>query len=124
MDAQRPGDPLATRMCSASFRGGGVEVGLRRAGELELAAGLERDAAERASLRSPIGLSSSIKGLPAGARRDAVEQGADAVVAFVGDGPQRIGVEDVLFVLGADAPFALRLCRRATWPRSGRRAIR
>ena len=64
----------------------GVELGrgvvhglLRRAGKLELAARLQRDAADRFVVAQADGVVAVVERMPAGARFDALEQRADAV---------------------------------------------
>ena len=101
------------RRCASSLGGGVVQVDLRRAGEFELAAGLERDAADGVVAQADR-VVAVVERVPAGAPSDAVEQGVDAVVArHRGRGGAGSCGRNVLFVLGADAPFGLGLLPRA-----------
>ena len=78
----------------------------RRAGELELAAGLERHGAAGLAL-GPLQRDDVLAlqdRLPAEAGDQPLHQGAHAARALVGNGAQRVGVEQELLVLGADAP--------------------
>ena len=81
----------------------------RRAGELELAAGLERDAAGIAAERDDVAV--LLDRLPAEALQ-APEDRTDAVGPIIGQRPEVAAAEGELLVLGADAPFVARLAAR------------
>ena len=88
---------------------GGMHIGMRGAGELELAAGLERNATGHLVIAQADGGAAIEEGLPAGARADPLKQGMDAAVALIGHGADRPFAIDVLLVLRPDAPFGFRL---------------
>ena len=87
----------------------------RRAGELELAAGLERHGAASLALGPLQG--DDVVALqdrhPAEPGDQAFHQRAHAARAVIGNGLQRVGVEQELLVLGADAPGAAPACEPA-----------
>ena len=84
----------------------------RRAGKLELPAGLERDRAAAGHVGEPDDVVALHDRLPAEQVLHAVEQRADAARPAVGHGPVAVHGEDELLVLGADAEFRLRLAAR------------
>ena len=79
----------------------------RRAAELELAAGLEADAAALLGERDRLAVLEHR--LPAEPGGQALEQGPDAARAVVGQRPQVLAGEAELLVLGADPPGGARL---------------
>ena len=83
--------------------GDGMDGRLRRAGKLELAARLERDRAAAVRIVEADQRALVLDRRPAEARLGAFEQGPDAALALVGDGPQIGRVERELLVLDADA---------------------
>ena len=84
----------------------------RRAGKLELPAGLERDRAAAGHVGEPDDVLALHDRLPAEQMLHAVEQGADAARPAIGHGPVAVHGEDELLVLGADAEFRFRLAAR------------
>lgn len=105
MNVERGADLLDHTHMLGGLGGGGMQVGLRRAGQFELPTRLERNAAVSLHIPQADGIAFVEKGLPAGAFGDAIEQSADAVRSLIGHRAERIGVEHVFFVLGADAPL-------------------
>ena len=102
------GDPFRRSQMRVEFAGGGMHVGDRRAGELELAARLDRDRA--AFLRRQTDDVAGIEDrLPAGLATDAFQQRPDAAVARIGNRFAGLGVEGDLLVLGADREGFARL---------------
>src|SRR5690606_4458662 len=84
----------------------------RGAGELELAAGLERDAAPGSRFQRDRA-AALLDALPASLRHHPIEEGRDAAGPVVGDPVARSGVDTDLLVLGPDAPAHARLLGRA-----------
>ena len=84
----------------------------RRAGQLELPAGLERDRAAAGHVGEPDDVVALHDRLPAEQMLHAIEQRADAARPAIGHGPMAIHGEDEFLVLGADAEFRLRLAAR------------
>src|SRR5687767_3351721 len=86
----------------------------RRAGKLELTAGLKTDSAALwailAAERDDVALLQHR--VPTEAILDAIEQRADAALAVIGDRRMVARIEAELLVLGADAPIALGLRSR------------
>lgn len=109
MNVERPTDGATVGEMRVEFGGGFVDGLLRAAAQLELAAGLKRDAADGAEISQPDRIFFVVEIVPASTGLDACEQGMNAVPALVLHGRQRILAIDVLFVLGADAPFGFRL---------------
>ncbi len=105
MDVERLGHGAGNAQMLAHLLGGAVQIHLRRPGELELATRLERDAAGDLVVPEPDRVVPVIKRVPARCLLDAGEQRTNPLLAFIGHWPQRIGVEDVLFVFGADPPL-------------------
>ena len=105
MDVERPADGATILEVGVEFERGVVQGELRGARQLELAAGLERDAADGVVALQPDRVFAVEEGMPAGPGLDALQQGVDAVVALVGDRGERGFPIDVLFVLGADPPL-------------------
>ena len=93
----------------------------RRAGELELAAGLERDRAAADRVGEPDDVVGVEDRLPAEERLHAFEQRADAARPVIGHRRVAVLVEAELLVLGADPPFVARLAagfeQPASWSR-------
>ena len=81
MDVQRTADGAAILEMRIELGGGVMDGDLRRAGELELAAGLERDAADGGEVAQPDRLVAIEERVPAGALADALEQRLDSIVA-------------------------------------------
>ena len=105
-DPERLRDRVHERDVLAELAHRLVQRSERRAGELELTAGLERD-------RAAVALESDeLPGvgerLPAVLALDRREQRVDAALALVGNGPQRLRVQAELLVLGADPPVRAR----------------
>jgi hypothetical protein len=106
------GEGEAERLCDGADVGdmglelalGGVDVAERRAGEFELAAGLEADGAAAVVVGEPDDRFAVEDRLPAAAGAQALEQGADSGVAVVGDGGEIGAAEGELLVLGAEFP--------------------
>ena len=94
-----------TGQMGVEFGGGVMERRHRAAAQLELAAGLERDASNGRQVAEANGVVAVVEIIPAGARLDALEQSVDAGFTLIGDGTERPDAEDMLFVLGADAPL-------------------
>jgi hypothetical protein len=92
-------------MLSGPFGGGVVDGLLWRAGKLELPAGLQRDAAGDLLVAQADGIFAVVERMPAGARFDAGDQCADAVVSLIGHRPDRVPAKDMLLVFGADPPL-------------------
>jgi HflK protein len=101
------GDFLHLRQMVMHFRTGLVQVFQRRAGQLELAAGLQRDIAHPLAFQ-PDQIAALLDGLPAETLH-AFEDRANAVLAVIGDGRMVLQAEGKFFVLGADAPVRFRL---------------
>ena len=76
-------DGVAVGEVGVELGGGVVDGRLRGAAQLELAARLERDAADRAVVAQADRVVAVVEIFPAGARLDAFEQRVDAVVALV-----------------------------------------
>src|SRR5688500_10745700 len=100
MDVERSADGTAILEMGGELGSAVVDGFLRRAGELELAARLQRDAAGDLLVPQANGKIAIIERVPAGARLDAGKQGTDAVVAFVRHGADRRAAENVLLVFG------------------------
>ena len=81
----------------------------RRAGQLELAAGLQRNRALAGRLDEPDDVVLVEDRVPAQRALHALEQRADAALAAIGNRRVAVDVERKLFVLGADPPFVARL---------------
>ena len=84
----------------------------RRAGQLELPAGLERDRAAAGDVGEADDVVALHDRLPAEQVLHAVEQRADAARPAVGHRPVAVHGEDEFLVLGADAELRLRLAAR------------
>ena len=109
MDAEGLRHRLGQHQVEIGFLGRLVQRRQRGAGKLELAARFERDSAlPGRALQADDGVTVPDR-VGAELAGDAVEQGADAVRPAISHRTQRIGVEHVLFVLGADAPMVLGL---------------
>ncbi|MNL21116.1 hypothetical protein D3C87_1423910 [compost metagenome] len=109
MNIERRSHLLGDAHMFAQFRRRAMQVRHGGPTELELPAWLKRDAAGNLVVPEADRVFAVIKRVPAGFFLDAREERADALLALIGDRPQRIGVEHVLFVLGADAPLVGRL---------------
>src|SRR5690349_3724484 len=109
MDVQRAADGVAVGEVGVELDCCIVDVGVRGAAQLELAARLERDATNRAGVAEADRVVTIVEIVPAGSGLDAFEQRADAIVALVLDRTERGLPVDVLFVLGTDAPLGFRL---------------
>ena len=81
----------------------------RRAGKLELAAGLQRDRALAGRLHQTDDPALVEDRIPAERALHAFQQRADAAFAAIGHGCVAIDIERELFVFGADAPLVARL---------------
>ena len=81
----------------------------RRAGQLELAAGLQRNRAAPGDVVEPDDVAALHDRLPAEQKLHAFEQRADAARAFVGHGLTALQRERGLLVLGTDAELGRRL---------------
>ena len=109
MDAEPPADFVAIGQMRVELGRCLVNGFVRGAAQLELAAGLERDAADRAGVAQADGVAVVVEIFPALTGLDAGEERVDAVVTLVLDGADRGFAVDVLFVLGADAPLSFGL---------------
>ena len=87
------------------FGGGGMQGRHRRAGEFELATGLQRDGAAPFRIFETDRIAIVEDGLPAGAAGNSVKQSMNTVGPGIRHRSDRIAIKHVLFVLGADAPF-------------------
>src|SRR5262249_51813742 len=92
-----------------NFARGLVHGGERRAGELELSAGLERNRRIAGHRGEPDDVLAFHDRFPAEEQAHALEQGADAALALVGHRIMAADRERELLVLGADAELGLRL---------------
>ncbi len=106
-DAELPSNFADLDEMVAKFLIGLVHVLEGRAGQFELAAGLEAD---RAALRAVLAAERDDVALlrdriPAEAVLEPLEQRADAAFAFIRDRVMSVRIEAELLVLGADAPF-------------------
>jgi hypothetical protein len=90
------------------FRAGVVHGLDRRAGELELAARLERDRAAAGHVEHADDIAVLDNRLPAEQVLHAFEQRTDAAPALIRDRPMALDSEWKFLVLGADAEFRLR----------------
>ena len=115
-DAELAADLLRLHKMLARLLVGLVQIGERRAGELELPARLEADDAAFRAIETPErdDVALLLDAVPAEAAVDALEQRADATLAVIRDGRVAAPVEAELLVLGADAPFG----RSASTPSS------
>ena len=86
-----------------------MHVGDRRARELELPAGLDRDCAAAARVGQADDVARIEDGLPAGLAAEPFEQRLDADVPTVGNGRQGLLVERYRLVLGAEREGLARL---------------
>src|SRR5262249_2881712 len=86
-----------------------MEGGKRRAGKLELAAGLERNRAAAGDIGKPDQDLAFEDRLPAEEMAHALEECADAAMARVGNGPMVGDAKRKLLVLGADAEIGFPL---------------
>ena len=84
----------------------------RRARQLELATGLERNRAAAGDVEHADNVAVLVDRLPAEQVLHAVEQRADAAPSLVGNGPVAFDRKGEFLVLGADAEFRLRLDAR------------
>jgi hypothetical protein len=109
VNVERTADGATILEMRIELGGGIVDGELWRAREFELAARLERDAADGAEIAQADRVAAIEERVPAGASLDTVEQRVHAIVAGIGDRGERGFAVNVLFVLGADAPFGLRL---------------
>ena len=81
----------------------------RRAGKLELAAGLQRDRALAGRLDKADDVALVEDRIPAERLLHALQQRADAAFAAIGNGRVAVDIEGKLLVLGADPPLLARL---------------
>ncbi len=108
-DAERPGDLLDLRQMRTGLARRVVHRLDRGAGELELAARLERDGAAAGHVIKTDRMVALEDRLPAEQVLHALEKRPDAAPALVGHRRQVLDVERDLLVLGADAPLRLGL---------------
>ena len=89
MDVERAADGPAILEVAVELERRVVDGALRGAREFELAARLERDAADSKIVAQADGVFTIEEGVPASAGLDTVQQRVDAVGALVGDGGER-----------------------------------
>ena len=124
-DAERARDLACTCARCAMQLGAGLVHGLdRRAGQLELAARLERDRAAAGHVEQADDVAVLDDRLPAEQMLHAFEQRADAAAAVIGNRAVALDREGEFLVLGADAELRLRLARPLRTTRRARRASR
>ena len=111
-DPQRLGDGARDRKMAIKLVGGRVRVVERRAGKLELSAGLERNGAAAVRVVEADQMAAVFDAVPAEPLAHAFEQRPNAACAAVGDRRMVGAVEGDLFVLGADPERARRLAPR------------
>ena len=111
-DIERTRHLAHLRQVGEQFARGLVHVVDRRAGQFELAAGLERDRAAAGDVGEPDDVLALHDRLPAEQFVHAVEQRADAARPRIGHRPVIVHAKGKLFVLRADAEFRLRLAAR------------
>ncbi len=109
---QRPRHLAKLRQMRHQLVAGLVHRFERRAGQFELAAGLQRDRAAAGDVGETDDVLALHDRLPAEQVLHAVEQRADAARAGIGHRPMAVDGEGELLVLGADAEFLLRLAAR------------
>ena len=107
-DAERARDLAQLREMRGQFARALMDGLQRRAGELELAARLERDRAAAGHVGKADDVRPVHDRLPAEQMLHADEQRADRAAAFVGDRLVRVGRERELLVLGPGPPLRLR----------------
>ncbi len=111
-DPERLADRVHAGQMRVELGGDGMDARLRRAGKLELAARLERDRGVAGRLVEADQRALVLDRRPAEARLGAFQQGPDAALALVWNGPQIGRVERELLVLDADAERFGRLAAR------------
>jgi hypothetical protein len=108
-DAERLGDFAQLREMRMHFAAGLVHRFKLRAGQFELAAGLQRNRAAAGHVGKADDVAALHDRLPAEQMAHAFEERADAALALIGNGRVALEREGQLFVLGADAELRRRL---------------
>ena len=108
-DAEALADRLRVGQMLRRFAGGLVQGPQRRTRQLELPARLERNRSAAGLVGETDGVVALDDRLPAGPLLHALQQGADAPAAFIGNGGGIRPVEWNLLVLGAEPPCLARL---------------
>ena len=111
-DAERRADLAHLRQMLVGLAAGLMQRLQRAARQLELAAGLQADVATEGVALRPLQGDDVVAfqdRFPAEPLDHFLQQRLDAARSLIGQGGERIGVKAELFMLGADAPFFLRL---------------